>query len=110
MSKNEVCVPAIKLTKERLLEEREIIDKKIKALDIVLDMFDDGEDTKIREREENSTDIEKKREKQRKAYKRWYDKNKAQKEQKTNSDIEVEKSIDLPAAKKKNRINYEDMA
>lgn len=40
MSKNEICVPAIKLTKERLLEERSIINDKIKALDIVLEMFD----------------------------------------------------------------------
>ena len=46
MSK-EVCVPAIKLTKERLLEERGIIDDKIKALDIVLEMFDEVDPEEI---------------------------------------------------------------
>lgn len=38
---NGICLVAIKLTKDRLLEERVLIDEKIKALDIVIEMFDE---------------------------------------------------------------------
>lgn len=48
---NGICIAAIKVTKERLLEERTIIDEKIKALDIVLEMFDEGEQVKNPEKE-----------------------------------------------------------
>ena len=91
MSKSDgVCIEVIKITRERLSKERTKIDEKIKALDIVIEMFDEIEVKSVELQE-----VEKK-------VKRKYCKRKP-----------FEKVIDSTEkhnSKGRKDVNYEDMA